>query len=503
MRPFRLSSGSVAVLFACAAAQAQTPCMGGQAAGYPCSGVDLLGHLPKNTFATPGSPAPQRNNDIWGWTDPETAREYALVGTTNGLAFVDVTAPAAPRFLGKVPATTVESVWRDVKVYRDHAFIVADGAGEHGMQVFDLARLRTLTGAPQTLAPDLVYNGAPGNRPNSTHNIALNEATGFAYLVGSDDCAGGLHMVDVREPQSPAFAGCFSADGYTHDTQCVLYDGPDTDYAGREICFSSNQDAVAITDVTDKGAPALITAVAYPSFGYTHQGWLTDDRRFFLVDDELDEFNALVDRTRTLVLDVEDLDNAAFAFAYLGPVNTADHNLYVRGQYAYLSNYESGLRVLDLAGIEGGTLVEAGFFDTYPSGNNVSFNGQWSNYPYFASGNVVANDRDTGLFVLRFEGLGVAGEPAPEAAGYTLGAAAPNPFSGRTEFVLAVGRAQTVRAEAFDALGRRVAVFHDGPLAAGARQRLVFDGGGLPPGVYLVRVTGETFAETRRAMLVR
>ena len=35
-------------------------------------------------------------------------------------------------------------------------------------------------------------------------------------------------MIDMHNPLVPTFAGCFSADGYTHDAQCINYDGPDT-----------------------------------------------------------------------------------------------------------------------------------------------------------------------------------------------------------------------------------------------------------------------------------
>ncbi len=42
-------------------------------------------------------------NDIWGWADPMTGREYALMGMTDGTAFVDVTDPDNPAVLGKLP----------------------------------------------------------------------------------------------------------------------------------------------------------------------------------------------------------------------------------------------------------------------------------------------------------------------------------------------------------------------------------------------------------------
>jgi hypothetical protein len=64
-------------------------------------------------------------------------------------------------------------LWRDIKVYRDHAFIVADGAGEHGVQVFDLTQTARRAGCPRHVHRDAVYD-----RIHSAHNIVINEETG-------------------------------------------------------------------------------------------------------------------------------------------------------------------------------------------------------------------------------------------------------------------------------------------------------------------------------------
>ena len=203
-------------------------CESGVSSGYACRNVELLARLP--TAEIGGGNAA----DSWGWKDTQTGRYYALVARSNGTSFVDVTDPAAPVYLGNLASTSGNQPWRDVKVYADHAFVVADNIPFHGMQVFDLTRLRGLE-TPQEFEADTRY-GEIG----PAHNIAINEESGFAYIVGSDQCQGGLHMVDIRNPTSPSFAGCFSGDGETHDVQCVMYTGPDADHQGAEICFASN-----------------------------------------------------------------------------------------------------------------------------------------------------------------------------------------------------------------------------------------------------------------------
>lgn len=540
MRPVLVALAVLAALLPATAASQGVPCIDGLATlpdddpttdddgPYPCNGVRFLARLPVSTFASPGSPAPEANNDVWGWTDAQTGREYALVGTQNGTAFVDVSTPTAPVYLGKLPTATVASIWRDVKVYRDHAFVVADGAGGHGMQVFNLARLRAVSAPPATFEADAVYTGL-----GSAHNVVVNEATGFAYAVGSRPTPGlglppscgerGLHMIDVRDPKRPAFAGCVSdaardtnpvvSPGYTHDAQCVVYAGPDADYRGRELCFASNEDVVTVFDVTDKAAARIVSQVEYPNDRYTHQGWLTEDHRFFLANDELDELQGNERTQRTLILNVEDLDEPEYVGAYDSGLPTIDHNLYVRDGFVYESNYEAGLRILDARGVADGVLQEVAFFDTFPSRTTIttpclppqqgrlcsSFNGQWSNYPYFESGVVVANDADNGLFVLRPDPL--APPVVPDV--FSLSNPVPNPTATGARLTLFVEADQEVRAELLDAAGRRVRTLYSGPAVTGRPVRLTVPAAGLAAGVYLVHVVGERFETTRQVTVAR
>jgi len=370
------------------AAQTGTTCTDGLAGPYPCRDIDLLAFLPGEEIGG------GTGNDIWGWTDPLTGREYALVGRSTGTAFVDISTPTRPVYLGLLPTHTVNSTWRGIKVFANHAFVVSE-ALNHGMQVFDLTQLRDVVEPPVAFAETAYYAGF-----GSTHTLALNTKTGFAYAVGTRTCEGGLHVVDVREPTLPQTAGCFALDGYTHETQCVVYEGPDTLYRDREICLNSNEDTLTVVDATDKLEPVQLSRTGYDGSAYTHQGWLTEDQRFFLVNDEGDE-TAFKHRTRTWIWDVSDLDAPVLATYYDGPTASIDHNLYIRGNLVYESNYRSGLRVLDASGVAFGTLRELGFFDIYPADDGPAYNGAWTSYPFFASGAVVVNGIEQGLFVVR------------------------------------------------------------------------------------------------------
>jgi choice-of-anchor B domain-containing protein len=376
-------------------------CMGGRAGDFPCHDVDLLAFVPR---AALGLGATDTLNDIWGWTDPETGTPYALVGTSTGTAFVSLADPLAPVWLGSMPTRTLAAPWRDIKVWASHAVVVADVAG-HGLQLFNLTRLRGV-GSPRTWQPDAVYAGPGfgalgGFALGSAHNVAVDEATGFAYAVGSDTCRGGLHMVNLREIRSPRFAGCFDGTGYIHDTQCVVYRGPDAAFFLHEICFNSNTTGLSIVDVGDKRAPRLLGQTAYPGVAYAHQGWLTEDHRWFLLGDELDELRD-GSPARTLVFDVSSLTAPRFVGSHDDGLPVTDHNLYVRGRYVYEANYTAGLRVLEIVDAGTAQLREVAWFDTVPDRQEPGFaTGAWSVYPWFDDGLVVVSSIGEGLFVLR------------------------------------------------------------------------------------------------------
>ncbi len=425
----------VLALFFATFSFAQTPCENGTAGQYPCNGLDLLSRISLSTFGS------DRGNDSWGWTDPLDGKEYALMGLGNGTAFVDITDPVNPIYLGKLPTHTDSSTWRDIKVYNDHAFIVSE-AGGHGMQVFDLTRLRNVTNAPETFTEDAHYDGF-----GHCHNIVINEETGYAFAVGTSTFGGGPHFVNIQDPVNPVAAGGFSGDNYCHDAQVVIYNGPDSDYTGREIFFGSNEDRISIVDVTNKNNPMPISNGFYGSVDYTHQGWLTEDQRYFMIGDELDESNFGFN-TRTIIFDLSDLDNPVVHFEYEADVAAIDHNGYVKGNEFYLSSYRAGLRVFDISDIENQNMVETKFFDTYPTSNSARFDGAWSVYPYFASGSIVISDIDRGLFVVRDHLLGVNDNSISNFA------VAPNPA---TESVTVTSKTEPIaQVEIFNVLGQKI-----------------------------------------------
>jgi choice-of-anchor B domain-containing protein len=296
-------------------------------------------------------------------------------------------------------------IWRDIKVYDDHAFIVSE-ASNHGMQIFDLTRLGTLdrAAAPVTVTADARYTGF-----GRAHNLNINEETGYAYAVGTRqgiECSQGMHVMDISTPTAPVFVGCVSEDGYIHDTQCVVYRGADARYLGREICFAASPTpgpsphSVLIVDVTDKANPVIISNTPYEGAGYSHQGWLTPDQETFIFGDEGDE-GAFGHNTRTLVFDVRNLESPAHIGTHFGPARAINHNIYTENRWIYQSNYTAGLRILDGRDAAAGELEEVAYFDVYPPHDDAVFGfGTWSNYAWFSSG-VIAVHGYQGLWIVK------------------------------------------------------------------------------------------------------
>lgn len=420
-------------------ATAQTPCTAGMAGSYPCNNIDLMSHV--NFSQMGGNNNVTEGSSCWGWTDPLDGREYALMGCSSHTAFVDITDPVNPIYKGKMNATNnSNSPWREIKTYNNYCYVTSE-AGGHGLQVFDLTRLRTVV-TPTTMAPDFTYTGF-GN----CHTLIINEDTGYLYAMGSNTFMGGPHILNLANPALPVFVAGYPDEDYTHDGQVVTYNGPDTEHVGKEIFIGANEDKVVIVDMTDKTDPQLLSVFTYANTSYTHQGWFTEDHKYWLLGDEIDELDFGFN-SKTLILDFSNLDAPVLKANYFGPTAAVDHNGFVLGDEFFLSNYSAGLRILSTEEVDAGVLTEVGFFDSYPSNNNAVFNGSWSNYPYFPSGSIIISDIDSGLFVVRKGGaLGIADN---QKSVFSL---APNPATS----MVTLTSADTIETvEVFDVLGKKV-----------------------------------------------
>ena len=346
--------------------------------GFPSDGVSLMSWLPLSSF--PGNPS--TGNDCWGYISP-SGRQYALMGLSNGTAFVEITDPGNAQIVEVISGPN--SLWHDIKVYQDHAYVVSEGGS--GIQVMDMSQI------DNGVVTQVTQAGS-----GATHNVAIDTTSGYLYRTGGD--GNGLIVYSLLNPANPTQVATWP-DKYVHDCQVVTYtDGP---YAGRQIAFLCagynggwNETGLTILDVTNKSNIQLVSQMQHSSNNYSHQAWLTEDRHYLYLNDELDEQNT-GSLTTTRIIDVQDINNPTQVGTCTTGSTSIDHNLYIKGNHMYQANYRSGLHVFDISSPLNPEHVA--HFDTWPSDDGAEFNGLWSCYPFFEDGTVIGSDLESGLFV--------------------------------------------------------------------------------------------------------
>jgi choice-of-anchor B domain-containing protein len=297
-----------------------TKCVDGVAAAVPgnplltfrCRNMDLYDFINHATLGSsngyPESHAPDGSQFLtgsssWGWTDPESGREFIADGMYDGTALIEILPEGRMLQLGFLPCpvpVASRALWKEIRGYKNFMLIGSE-LGGHGVQIFDMSKLLTIDPATAPVRFDIVAD-VTGHfmdlEEGSSHNVVVNEEAGYAVAVGSHPvnrgCRGGPIFFDISDPSNPTRLGCNGADGYTHDAQCLIYRGPDERFVGRDICYGYNEDSLTIYDVTNKVNSTILSITSYEGATYTHQGWVLDKewQQYLVMDDEIDELES-------------------------------------------------------------------------------------------------------------------------------------------------------------------------------------------------------------------
>jgi choice-of-anchor B domain-containing protein len=391
---------------------AAAPCTGNVSSGFPCQSVSLLSHLAFDTL----KPVSTKANDIWGFTDLNTGREYAFIGVENGVAIIDITDPTAPEQVGAPTGTS--TTWRDIEIYqvfdasaqrwRAYAYVTAD-AVQDVLMLLDLSDLPNgiervnFQSDHRSAHTDYMLNS------DFTYGISQTGETPVLAIAGSNLVVGNHRLYSLADPRAPALLSV-SSSGYAHDlasfpikdarkdSQCV-------NAQSRPVCqvlTDFNENTVDVWDVTNPTSRQLLASQPYPNARFVHTGWWTDDGRYLYVNDELDERDLGLNTTLR-IFDMADLRTPALVGSWVGPTRAIDHNTYVKGNRLYFANYSEGLTILDISNPVAPARI--GFFDTWPANSETAFVGAWGVYPFFASGTIAVSDINSGLYLLHNETL--------------------------------------------------------------------------------------------------
>lgn len=326
----------------------------------------------ETTEGFPDVPAQVGGSDVWAYTAPDGS-EYALMGDLTGVSIVAVPSMEVVAHV-RGPATQDVFYHRDIKTYGDFAYVVAENLGPgEGLQVIDLRRLPLMAGEVSVL------EGKDG-RLISSHNLSIDEATGFAYVMSSNGSP--IVIVDLSDPMRPEEVGEVTVPD-VHDIMARN----DTLWVAE-----GNNPTFSVWDVSDKANPSMLNQVTVPSSGYVHNIWPSEDGVHAVTTEET------VDHT-VKVWNLQDMEDAELVAEWLGSSNLA-HNAQVSGDHVFLSHYASGVYVLDISDPE--NPQEVAHFDTFEENDAPAFFGNWGVSLPTPGGYLYTSNLEGKLTVLRW-----------------------------------------------------------------------------------------------------
>ena len=311
-------------------------------------------------------------SDIWGWVDPITGNEYALLGLNDGFSCVNVTNPYNP--IEEFYIVDLNSTWRDIKTWGHYAYITTEANA--GLLIVDL---NDMTGNTYWHVNHFA-NPITGASISftSSHNLYIDE-NGIAYIFGARDNGSfvanrGVIFLDVASnATSPVYLGEWD-DEYVHDGMSR----GDTLYAG---CIYTGD--LYIIDVSDKSNPFVLGTHPTPN-AFTHNIWVSDDGNYVFTTDE--KPNAYIS-----AFDISDMNNIQEVDRIQSNPgsNSIPHNVHVDGNFLITSYYREGTRVYDITYPE--NMIEIAYYDSY-IGSGSGYDGCWGTYPFLPSGNIISSD---------------------------------------------------------------------------------------------------------------
>ncbi len=338
------------------------------------NGLSFVGHLDQK-HGTSGDNISY--SACWGYVAPN-GREYAIVGTYTGTQIIDITSTDSIREITHISGPS--SIWREMRTYKQRAYVVSEGGS--GVQIINLENL------PNSATLVRSFNYTSGGK-NIQRNHSIEIFDGYMYLNGSAGWSpGGVLIFSLANVDTPTYVGQYQQE-YAHDSYV---------HGNRLYSAAINSGGLNIADITNKATPVHITKINYTGAG-THNAWTTTNGNVVITTDEVG-----ITAKNLKFWNVQNIPPAPASPIATYSVGGQDivHNVFVRGNYAYVAWYTAGIVVVDITNPNSPS--SAGNYDTSlePA---PGYDGAWAVYPYFWSGKVIAGDMQNGLFVFQFNNL--------------------------------------------------------------------------------------------------
>lgn len=430
------------------------------------SNMTLLGN--KHDFFSGGTPTGWYYASCWGYV--AGGREYAIIGHYAGTTVYDVTNPSDITNKGTVPGPSSYYNYREMKTYSHYLYVVSEGG--QGVQIIDLQYL-----------PDSVHFIKSYVFSGYTRSHSISQEGRYLYCNGGNYNNGGVFILDLLDPENPVKRGQWGT-RYIHDC-----------YIKNDTIFGAaiNQGYLVMLDAQNKDSIKFIREFTYPG-AVTHNAWTTEDRRFLVTTDEGGSNHAKLWDISNVTSQVQVAD--------LMPYDGASmvHNAYIKGNYLYLAHYRAGVIVYNIQNPS--NPVEAGHYDTYPGVNSTAYQGCWNVYPYLPSGNIIASDIATGLYVLRLGNVSSVNGQTESPGNYFLSQNFPNPFNPLTTITYYLPEQAKVKITVSDNSGKEVKTLVNEIQNKGSYSA-EFKSDGLPSGTYFYTISAGEFVQTKKMILIK
>ena len=436
----------------------------------------LVGHWADSTLIPSTASFHNTYNEIWGLA--YNGREYAVIGSTDGTHFIDVTNPATLSEVafvaGKIQGGVI--IHRDYHDYGGYLYAVAD-EGSSSLQIIDYSEL------PNSVS--VVYD--EDSLIMRSHNIFIDEAKGKMYSLSNRTPTSfyAMSVYDLTTPTDPTFIGSFnnfsgSAIGHVHDA-----------FVRNDTAFlNCGGDGLLVVDFSNTINPPLLGSMAtYPNQGYNHSGWLNETGDYYYMADENHEKPVKVVQSANLNdLQVVSNFNAGATHGHSIPHNVIFHN-----DKVFVSYYYDGLQVFDVSNPV--APQRTFYYDTYAPPAQNSYHGAWGVYPFLPSGNILVSDMQSGLFVIELTST-TNTQAIEQVADVRV---FPVPLQNEINIRIASPfEKDEVSIQLLDVTGKVIADFGQQMVLNGYNRLTLPIDKDLPKGMYILNMNGEKIQMTKK-----